>query len=103
MHEATSPAVCACLPSSTDGYLPLDQRRRSALPPALLAIGNLACRLSGSVVPFDQATLDALYPNPASYLVKVRQSVDALQRQGLLLPEDAEAVMNEAARLSTGR
>jgi len=74
-----------------------------ALPPALLAIGNLACRLSGSVVPFDQATLDALYPNPASYLVKVRQSVDALQRQGLLLPEDAEAVMNEAARLSTGR
>ncbi len=35
------------------------------LPPALLAIGNLACRLSGSVVPFDQATLDALYPTPA--------------------------------------
>jgi hypothetical protein len=73
------------------------------LPPALLAIGNLACRLSGSVVPFDQATLDALYPNPVTYLVKVRASVDALLRQGLLLPEDAAAVMSEAARSSTGR
>ncbi len=73
------------------------------LPPALLAIGNLACRLSGSVVPFDQATLDALYPNPVTYLVKVRASVDALLRQGLLLPEDAAAVMSEAARASTGR
>ena len=73
------------------------------LPPALLAIGNLACRLSGSVLPFDQATLDALYPNPASYLVRVRQSVDALQRQGLLLPEDAAKVMSDAVRSLTAR
>ena len=72
-------------------------------PPALLAIGILACRLSGSVVPFDQGTLDALYPNRLSYLVKVRAGVDALLRQGLLLPEDAAAVMSDAARSSAGR
>jgi hypothetical protein len=74
-----------------------------ALPPALLAIGNLACRLSGSVVPFDQATLDALYPNQATYLVKVRQGVEALQRQGLLLSEDGQTVMKMAASASIGR
>ena len=68
-----------------------------ALPPALAAIGSLACRLSGSVVPFDRATLEALYPNHVAYLLSVRQAVDALQAQGLLLPEDADAVMREAA------
>ena len=68
-----------------------------ALPPALAAIGALACRLSGSVVPFDRATLEALYPNRAAYLLRVRDGVEALQAQGLLLPEDADAVMREAA------
>ncbi len=41
------------------------------LPPNLVGIGNLACRLSGAVSPFDQTTLDDLYPNHGVYVKQV--------------------------------
>jgi len=73
-----------------------------ALPAALQGIGNLACRLSGSVFPFDAATLDSLYPAHENYVRLVRRSVAALQGQGLLLRSDAADIVREAERSSVG-
>lgn len=72
------------------------------LPPALQGIGGLACRLSGSVFPFDEATLDALYPRRSSFFIDVWRSVVRLRRQGLLLPEDALTVLFDALRAGVG-
>jgi hypothetical protein len=68
------------------------------LPPALISLGNLACRLSGSVIPFDAATLDGLYADRDAYLTRVRQSSNALMAQGLLLRSDAAKIRRAAER-----
>lgn len=59
------------------------------LPPPLIQFGNLACRLSGSVFPFDEAQLNELYPRRFSYLFDVFRSTTKLRRKGLLLRRDA--------------
>jgi hypothetical protein len=66
------------------------------LPPQLQAIGGLACRLSGSVFPFDDETLDELYPRSRSYFRDVFRSVRKLKKQGLLLGPDALRITLEA-------
>ena len=73
-----------------------------SLPLPLQGIGNLACLLSGSVFPFDEATLDTLYPRRNSFFVEVWQSVVRLRRQGLILPEDALGVLFDALRSGVG-
>ena len=60
-----------------------------ALPPLLQFIGNLACRLSGSVTPFDELTLNMLYPEDGVYESQVNHAVKSLKSQGLLLQSDA--------------
>jgi len=70
-----------------------------SLPPLLQNIGNLACRLSGSVFPFSGQRLARLYPSREDYLRKVADSVAALEAQGLLLRSDAAAI-NRAAQNS---
>jgi hypothetical protein len=75
----------------------------SSLPPALVGIGNLACRLSGSVFPFDSETLDELYRNHGDYVNQVVKSSRSLYDQGLLLRRDAQTIRREAARSSVGR
>ena len=72
------------------------------LPPQLQGLGSLACRLSGSVVPFDEETLDALYPRRRSYFFEVLRSVVHLQRQGLLRRADAFKVLRAALRSRIG-
>ena len=72
------------------------------LPPLLMFIGNLACRLGGSVIPFDEVTLQELYPNHGSYVRQVVQSVHRLKAQGLLLQEDAVKLKTEAAESAIG-
>jgi hypothetical protein len=59
------------------------------LPLFLQPIGNLACFLAGSVTPFDEATLDMLYPNHETYVSQVSHAVKSLKSQGLLLQSDA--------------
>jgi hypothetical protein len=66
------------------------------LPPFLQGIGNLACFLASSVSPFDQATLDALYPNHGAYVSSVMHSVNDLHQQGLLTPWDAQKIRIDA-------
>ncbi len=67
------------------------------LPPFLQQIGNLACFLSGSVIPFDQATLDGLYRNDGQYTSGVAAAVKSLKSQGLLLQRDAVTIKEAAA------
>lgn len=55
------------------------------------------CALSGTFIPFEPSTLDALYPSRRRYLKRVRRSVRRLRRSGYLLPADARAY-REAAR-----
>jgi hypothetical protein len=72
------------------------------LPGFLQGLGNLACRLASSVTPFDQATLDDLYPNHGSYVSQVAQAANELQMDGLLLPKDAQKVKTLAAMSPIG-
>jgi hypothetical protein len=67
------------------------------LPPFLQQIGNLACFLASSVTPLDEATLDTLYPNHGTYVSQVARAANDLQREGLLLPKDAQQVKVRAA------
>lgn len=82
-------------------YVPGNQADPS-LPALLRSIGNLACRLSSSVVPFDEQTLDELYPNHGSYVSQVARAANGLRRQGLLLPKDALQIQRAAARSGIG-
>ena len=72
------------------------------LPPALAGLAFLACRLSGAVVPFDAATLDALYPDHGTYQSQVVGSTNALKAQGLLLQQDAVRLKQAAANSGIG-
>lgn len=72
------------------------------LPPFLIGIANLNCVLSGTVTAFDEATLDDLYPNHGRYVSAVAHAVGDLKHDGFLLPEDAAAIMVEAAKSKIG-
>jgi alpha/beta hydrolase family protein len=61
------------------------------------------CRLAGSYQAFDEATLDALYPNHGAYVSQVvRSTLDDLLR-GFLVPEDAVLTVQEAAHSDVGK
>lgn len=65
--------------------------------PALLqGIGNLACRLASSVEPFDEATIDSLYPDHRQYVKRVIRRVREQRRRGFLLREDAAKIVVDA-------
>jgi hypothetical protein len=72
------------------------------LPPALAGFGRLVCRLSGAVEPFDQATLNALYPNHGKYVEAVAAGANGLKAQGFLLQQDAVTIKKAAAASEIG-
>jgi len=72
------------------------------LPPLLATFANLACRLSGAVEPFDDATLAAKYPEHGTYVSQVVGSVNDLKAQGLLLQQDATTIKQAAADSAIG-
>jgi hypothetical protein len=57
---------------------------------------NLFCVLTGSVFPFDAATLHALYPTRDDYVEAYEKRLDRLVHRRFLLPEDAETLRNAA-------
>ena len=60
------------------------------LPPFVPAgLANLFCRLTGTVEPFSEALLGALYPTPAAFREPYLDATQALVETGFLLPEDA--------------
>lgn len=83
-------------------YVPMNVADPS-LPPFLVFIGNLACFLGGSVLPFDAATLDDLYPSHGRYVNRVSRAANALVQQRLMRESDAAAVKRAAARSDVGK
>jgi Alpha/beta hydrolase domain len=61
------------------------------------------CRYLGSYVPFDQTTLDALYPDHHSYLGLVIAATHENKKLGFINGEDAAATIREAAESDIGR
>jgi hypothetical protein len=72
------------------------------LPPFLIPIANLACRLSGTVSPFDDETLAQLYPNHGVYVSQIAQRTNALLRERFLLSKDASKLKTAAALSQIG-
>jgi alpha/beta hydrolase family protein len=56
------------------------------------------CGLGGTHVPFDAATLNALYPTHADYVGKVTKVSNDLVKAGFLLPADAAQTIDKAKR-----
>jgi hypothetical protein len=56
------------------------------------------CGLGGTHVPFDTATLNALYPSHADYVSKVTRAARNLVLAGFLLPADAAQTIDKAKR-----
>jgi len=61
------------------------------------------CRLYGSFQPFDDATLDALYPNHGTYVSQVTQTTFENMADGFIVREDAIATVRDAAQSDIGR
>ena len=61
------------------------------------------CVLFGATFRFDEARLRSLYPSHGDYLAKVVESALAAVDAGFLLPEDALAIIADAARSDIGR
>jgi hypothetical protein len=57
---------------------------------------NLFCVLTGSVFPFDSATLDTLYPSRGHYLGPYQRRLSQLVRQRFLLTPDARTLRRAA-------
>jgi hypothetical protein len=82
-------------------YTPGNQANPN-LPPFLIFIGNLACRLASSVEPFDQETIDTLYPNQGGYISRVAVQSARLMQDGFLLAKDRQKVMATALKTGIG-
>jgi hypothetical protein len=61
------------------------------------------CRLNGSHEPFDEATLEKLYPTHESYVSKVKSVTEANLKAGYILKPDADATIAEAEKSAIGR
>jgi hypothetical protein len=55
------------------------------------------CSVWGAYVPFDDATLDALYPSHNAYVSLFNHSVEENLKAGFIVAEDAQAMEKEAA------
>ena len=64
---------------------------------------NRFCFLYGSHQPFDQATLEALYPTHEAYVRAVREVVERNLADGYILPLAAQETIREAQAAQIGR
>ena len=77
-----------------------------AVPTALNTGSNSGpafCLLFGTHVPFDDATLDALYPRAGDYVGRVAQVVSGNLADGYITREAAQATRVDAAQSGVGR
>jgi len=65
--------------------------------------GTGLCFLNGTHVPFDTATLNALYPARGAYLSQFTRAVVRNVRDGYVLPADAAEMLRDAAASIAGR
>jgi hypothetical protein len=64
--------------------------------PVAVLTGEGPIQTSGQTIPFDAATLEALYPSSADYIEAVEASALVAVDEGFLLPIDAEIIIAEA-------
>jgi len=60
------------------------------------SLGNLACLLGGSTTPFDQPTLDALYPTKKDYVDQVKDDARRLKQEKFLTKDDEQEIVDHA-------
>jgi Alpha/beta hydrolase domain len=60
------------------------------------------CMLFGDTVPFDAATLAALYPSQDAYVDEVTESADAAVAAGFLRQDDADEMIAAAGETTLG-
>jgi hypothetical protein len=65
--------------------------------------GVAFCGLFGKTIPFDDQTLEELYPDHETFVTAVEASTAETVEAGFLLPEDAELVIEAAAGSDIGR
>ena len=103
IEDGTPPASAPPIETS-DGAIVRDERGNALggvrLPhvevPVALHSGEDGVPLSGRTVPFDEATLRALYPDPARYAELVRSAAEAARDAGFLLAADVDLLVAEA-------
>jgi hypothetical protein len=61
------------------------------------------CRVFGSFVPFDELTLDLLYPDHGTYVSQVAQVTRQNVKEGFVVPEDATLTIEAAAQSDIGK
>jgi hypothetical protein len=115
IEEGTPPPTAEPLELNADGTKVRDElglaqggiRLSQVEVPTALNTGDNAgetfCRLFGTYVPFDEATLDQLYPSHIGYVARVAAVDKANLRAGYILPADAWENMTEALRSDVGR
>ena len=69
----------------------------SDVPVAVLS-GEGPIGFSGRTIPFDKATLEALYPSAGEYIRAVTVAAQAAVDGGFLLPEDAKTIVETATK-----
>lgn len=67
----------------------------SDVPVAALS-GDGPVPLAGQTIPFDQATLDSLYPSAQDYIMAVEVSVNTAVEKGFLLRADGDSLVAQA-------
>lgn len=104
VEDGTPPASGA--PIETEGGAIVRDERGNALggvrlphieAPVALLSGEDGVTLAGRTVPFDQATLRALYPTASIYVDAVTAAANAAIDAGFLLPVDAARLIEDAA------
>jgi hypothetical protein len=63
---------------------------------------SVPCRLSGTTVPFDAATLGTIYPDHARYVAAFRKATRRAVRAGFVVPADAKLMIESAAASPIG-
>ncbi len=86
----------------TGSHNPPTNQADPSLPPFLQQFGNLACFLGGSTEPFDPALLDELYPKRGSYVRQVARAANRLKKDGFLLEEDRQIIVQRALQSGIG-
>jgi hypothetical protein len=69
------------------------------LPPIVHPVAryeSTTCGLGGITIPFDEATLESMYPTHEDYYAKMRTATAASVRAGFLLPDDARDLLARA-------
>ena len=65
--------------------------------------GSIVCALFGTTLPFDAATLAALYADHAAYVAAFDAATDQAVQAGFILPPDAELMKAAAAQSDIGK